>query len=152
MLAYLETGHVNLLKECPSCGACDDAPAATCASDGVELQLSLPVERTIDGTYRLDRLIGQGGMGPRLRRPAGAAFRGRTHSDLLTAIMNEPFTLGGEGAERRCLESVLQRALASDASARYSSVAELARALLPALRALPSIDAASCTDQQTTIT
>jgi GAF domain-containing protein len=339
VLAHLETGHVNLLKECPSCGACYDAPAATCASDGAELRLSLPVERTIDGKYRLDRLIGKGGMGAvyeaadlrlarrvavkimlgrafgdrqalrRFEREAQASarlthpnivtvfdfgsvgaegafivmellqgrtlraeleqhgrlapalvaarlepicaavaaahqqrivhrdlkpenvlvttsaagvdvvkvldfglakmtaldaedgsegggltrpgivigtagymapeqltageidersdvfalgviaaeavtgrrpFRGRTHSDLLTAIMSEPFTLGGEGAERRRLESVLQRALAGDAAARYPSVAELARNLLPALRALPSSDAASGTDQQTT--
>lgn len=46
VLAHLETAHVSLLKECPSCGACLDASASTCTSDGAELHLSLPVERT----------------------------------------------------------------------------------------------------------
>ena len=52
VLAHLETGHVNLLKECPACGQCYDAAAAICSSDGTELTLSLPIERTIDGKYR----------------------------------------------------------------------------------------------------
>ena len=63
VLARLESGHVNLLKECPACGACYDAVVATCVTDGAELTLSLPVDRTVDGKYRLDRLIGKGGMG-----------------------------------------------------------------------------------------
>ena len=41
-------------------------------------------------------------------------FRGRTHSELLMSIANDPVTLGGEGAERRRLESVLRRATAND--------------------------------------
>jgi len=337
VLAHLETGLVTLLKECPLCGACYDAPARTCTTDGRELELSLPVERTIDGKYRLDRLIGKGGMGAvyqaadlrlaravavkimlgrgfgdrqalrrfereaqasaRLTHPnivtvfdygaVGAAgafivmelvpgrtlraaierhgrlapatvaawfeqicaavvaahqqgivhrdlkpenvmvtvlasgadlvkvldfglakmtaldaensgglthpglvigtagymapeqltagkidersdvfalgvmaaeavtgrrpFRGRTHGELLTAIMNEPFTLGGDGPEVRRLESVLQRAVAVDAAARYPSAAALARELLPALRDLPSIAPASGTDHEPTV-
>ena len=49
VLAHLETGHVNLLKECPTCGQCYDGRAVTCSSDGTELTLSLPIERTIEG-------------------------------------------------------------------------------------------------------
>ena len=56
----LETGRINLLRECPSCGASYDASVGACAADGAEFQLSLPVERTIDGKYRLDRLVGKG--------------------------------------------------------------------------------------------
>jgi len=63
VLSHLETGHFSLLRECPSCGACYDSPQTRCAADGAELALTLPVERTIDGKYRPDRLIGKGGMG-----------------------------------------------------------------------------------------
>ena len=89
VLAHLETGHINLLKECPACGRCYDASAATCSSDGTELTLSLPIERTIDGKYRLDRLIGSGGMGAvyeaadlRLARSVAVkVMRGRSFGD-----------------------------------------------------------------------
>ena len=323
VLAHLATNSFNVLKECPTCGVCYDAGAAVCPTDGSELTLSLPVERTIDGKYRLDRLIGKGGMGAvyeaadlrlsrrvavkimlgrafgdrqalrrfereaqicaRLTHPniitvfdfgavgadgaylvmefvegrtlrhelnrrgclpgsvaavwfeqicegIGAAhqrqvvhrdlkpeniliaatatggeivkvldfglakvrtamdettgltdpgvvmgtagymapeqltggevdlrvdvfaigviaaeviigcrpFRGRTQSELLMAIANERVTLGGEGDERRRLESILRQATASDPSQRYASVTALVCELVPALRALPS--------------
>jgi len=63
VLAHLDGGDINLLKECPRCGACHDRAAERCAVDGAELTLTLPVDRTIDGVYRLDRRIGSGAMG-----------------------------------------------------------------------------------------
>lgn len=63
VLARLEGQAINLVRECPSCGACFDSSAEFCESDQAELTLSLPVERTIEGKYRLDRLLGRGGMG-----------------------------------------------------------------------------------------
>jgi hypothetical protein len=63
VLARLDRGMPDLLKECPSCGACFHGAVEHCQRDGAALTLSLPVSRTIDGKYRLDQLIGKGGMG-----------------------------------------------------------------------------------------
>ncbi|HMG33184.1 MAG TPA: protein kinase [Blastocatellia bacterium] len=63
VLARVDQQQINLLKECPACGACFDSAASACTADGSELQLSLPVERTIEARYRLERLLGRGGMG-----------------------------------------------------------------------------------------
>ncbi len=63
VLAHLDRGLVSLLKECPACGACYDSDAEDCPRDGSALTLTLPVARVIDGKYRLERLIGRGGMG-----------------------------------------------------------------------------------------
>ena len=57
-------GEGRLVKECPRCGACyDGAEQTKCPDDGSELAASLPISRTLIGRYRLDRLIGRGGMG-----------------------------------------------------------------------------------------
>ncbi|MGH9662033.1 MAG: protein kinase domain-containing protein, partial [Bryobacteraceae bacterium] len=53
----------NLMRECPACGRCYDSSAVTCSADGRVPVLVLPIDRTVDGKYRLERRIGKGGMG-----------------------------------------------------------------------------------------
>jgi hypothetical protein len=63
VLARFDEGNINLLKECPTCGKCFDRNAEKCDEDNAELTFSLPVERTIENRYRLEKLLGKGGMG-----------------------------------------------------------------------------------------
>jgi len=63
VLARLGPDHVDLVKECPVCGSCYDSTDRECRRDGHSLRLSLPVNRVVAGRYRLDQLIGRGGMG-----------------------------------------------------------------------------------------
>jgi hypothetical protein len=63
VLAHLDSAEINLLKECPRCGACFDRAAEQCPQDQSSLTLTLPVDRTIDGIYRLERRVGTGAMG-----------------------------------------------------------------------------------------
>lgn len=63
VLYHLPGGQNSLLNECPVCGACYDGASERCALDEAPLTLTLPVERVIEGKYRLDRRIGTGGMG-----------------------------------------------------------------------------------------
>jgi succinate dehydrogenase hydrophobic anchor subunit len=63
VLSKLDQSEVNLVRECPQCGACYDRSAAVCSTDGTALTLTIPVERVIDRRYRLESRIGRGGMG-----------------------------------------------------------------------------------------
>ena len=63
VLAKLDGTLKDLLKECPVCGECFDGAETVCDNDGQALTLTLPVSRTVDGKYRLERRIGKGGMG-----------------------------------------------------------------------------------------
>ncbi len=62
VLGRLERDRIQLVLECSACGACYTGPATHCAADGVALSMSVPVERVVNGKYRLDRRIGAGGM------------------------------------------------------------------------------------------
>ena len=63
VLGRLDESAIDVLRECPRCGACFDRGVELCPTDGAELMPTLPVARTIAGKYRLERLIGRGGMG-----------------------------------------------------------------------------------------
>lgn len=51
------------MKECPRCLVCREDGEEICASDDTGLIAVLPGNRVIDGKYRLDRRLGEGGMG-----------------------------------------------------------------------------------------
>jgi serine/threonine protein kinase len=95
VLARVEERQINLLKECPSCGSCFDSSQQFCVHDRSELTLSLPVERTIEGRYRLDKLLGRGGM--------GAVYQAadlRLHRNVAVKILGSSF-FGDAQALRR---------------------------------------------------
>ncbi|MEM7582644.1 MAG: protein kinase [Acidobacteriota bacterium] len=62
MLNRFEDQEIFLVKECSICGRCYDSSDETCAKDGAKLSLTLPIERNIDDRYRLDRVLGKGGV------------------------------------------------------------------------------------------
>ena len=51
------------MTECPRCGRCEDAGATICPADGSPLRTVPSVPRTVDNKYRLEQLLGRGGMG-----------------------------------------------------------------------------------------
>ncbi len=63
VLGHLDQNQVQLVLECPRCGACYTNPTTRCIADGSTVGLTLPIERIIEGKYRLERRIGTGGMG-----------------------------------------------------------------------------------------
>src|SRR2546425_5323807 len=63
VLSRLARDEINVVRECSQCGTCYDAGVETCAADGAPLVLTIPVERTVDDKYRLERGLRTGGMG-----------------------------------------------------------------------------------------
>ncbi len=59
----LRTGEGLPMMECPQCGRCEDATVAVCPADGSPLQAALAVPRVVDNKYRIEQLLGRGGMG-----------------------------------------------------------------------------------------
>ncbi len=57
------TPPVEPMMECPKCGRCEEAGVAQCPSDGTALRPVPSVPRTVDNKYRIEQLLGRGGMG-----------------------------------------------------------------------------------------
>ena len=82
------------MAECPRCGRCEDHGVAICPSDGAELRPG-PTPRVIDNKYRIDQLLGRGGM--------GSVYRSRdVRLDRQVAVkVVRPELLDDDGARRR---------------------------------------------------
>jgi serine/threonine protein kinase len=67
------------MMECPRCGRCGEADETTCPTDGSTMRPVPSVPRTVDNKYRLEQLLGRGGM--------GAVYRARDmRLDRLVAV------------------------------------------------------------------
>jgi serine/threonine-protein kinase len=51
------------MKECTVCARCFEDTTGRCPTDSSALAVTLPGSALLDGTYRLERRLGQGGMG-----------------------------------------------------------------------------------------
>ncbi len=63
LTARLGIAGAEITMECPECGTCYDSDTTRCTAEDRALVPSLPTTRILDGKYRLNRVIGRGGMG-----------------------------------------------------------------------------------------
>jgi len=90
----LTTVAIEPMMECPRCGRCEDANASLCPTDGSRLQRVASVPRTVDNKYRIEQLLGRGGM--------GAVYRARDmRLDRLVALKVVRADLLGDPEARR---------------------------------------------------
>jgi len=85
---------VESMMECPRCGRCDEAKVTICPSDGTAMRPVPSVPRTVDNKYRIEQLLGRGGM--------GAVYRARDmRLDRLVALKVVRAELLGDPEARR---------------------------------------------------
>jgi hypothetical protein len=83
------------MAECPRCGRCEEAGTDTCPSDGCRMESVPSVPRVVDNKYRIEQLLGRGGM--------GAVYRARdVRLDRLVALkVVRADLLGDQDARQR---------------------------------------------------
>jgi hypothetical protein len=85
---------IEPMTECPRCGRCDEADVERCPSDGATMRPVPTVPRTVDNKYRIEQLLGRGGM--------GAVYRARDmRLDRLVALKVVRAELLGDPEARR---------------------------------------------------
>jgi hypothetical protein len=90
----LSVPAVEPMMECARCGRCEDAGATLCPVDGAPMRPVPSVPRTIDHKYRIEQLLGRGGM--------GAVYRARDmRLDRLVALKVVRVELLGDPEARR---------------------------------------------------
>lgn len=90
----LATPRDHLMAECPRCGRCEDVGVTSCPADGSPMSTVGLVPRVLDQKYRLEQLLGRGGM--------GAVYRARDmRLNRLVAIKVVRSDLVGNAEARR---------------------------------------------------
>ena len=89
------TAVVQPMTECPKCGRCEDPGTALCPMDGTAMRPVASIPRVVDNKYRMEQLLGRGGM--------GAVYRARDiRLDRLVAVkVVRADLLGNADAQRR---------------------------------------------------
>ena len=82
------------MTECPRCGRCADPGTALCPADGTAMRPVPSVPRVIDNKYRIEQLLGRGGM--------GAVYRARdVRLDRMVAVKVVRADLLNDGEAKR---------------------------------------------------
>jgi eukaryotic-like serine/threonine-protein kinase len=90
----ITTAAIEPMMECPRCGRCDESTTPICPADGTTMRPVPSVPRTVDNKYRIEQLLGRGGM--------GAVYRARDmRLDRLVALKVVRAELLGDPEARR---------------------------------------------------
>ncbi len=81
-------------EECFECGICYESGEGLCTHDGVSLS-RVATSRTVDGRYRLDRRLGQGGMGT-----VYEAFDGELERRVAVKLIRPELVAGADAGAR----------------------------------------------------